>query len=240
MCGGFTCSKNTLVGLNVIYILVSFLMIGVAVHGKVSGIVTSLPIIGGITACGVFLLMISVIGLIGAVRHHQVLLFFYMVVLFLIFLIQFSCSCAAIAINPNDEKIMIKKAWQTAETHSKSLVIQAEQTFDCCGLGIDANDTVYLKPTTKDQKWTVDNQVFDDNYKDYKCYHPEGEPMKEECQTCYSQISDKVNYGFNSAGGLGLFFSFTELFGGIVACRYRNLMDPFASGPAGAPFAGGI
>ena len=36
MCGSFTCSKNTLVGLNVIYILVSFLMIGVAVHSKYS------------------------------------------------------------------------------------------------------------------------------------------------------------------------------------------------------------
>ena len=34
MCGSFTCSKNTLVGLNVIYILVSFLIIGVAVHSK--------------------------------------------------------------------------------------------------------------------------------------------------------------------------------------------------------------
>ena len=88
MCGSFTCSKNTLVGLNVIYILVSFLMIGVAVHGKnesllnhisiidsagkVSGIVTSLPIVGGITASGVFLLFISVVGLIGAMKHHQV------------------------------------------------------------------------------------------------------------------------------------------------------------------------
>jgi hypothetical protein len=34
MCGGFTCSKNTLVGLNVVYVLVSFLLIGVAVHGE--------------------------------------------------------------------------------------------------------------------------------------------------------------------------------------------------------------
>ena len=34
MCGGFTCSKNTLVGLNIAYILVSFIMIGVAVHGQ--------------------------------------------------------------------------------------------------------------------------------------------------------------------------------------------------------------
>ena len=42
------------------------------IPGKVSGIVTSLPIIGGITACGVFLLIVSIIGLIGAMRHHQV------------------------------------------------------------------------------------------------------------------------------------------------------------------------
>jgi len=221
MCGGFTCSKNTLVGLNVIYILVSFLMIGVAVHGKVSGIVTSLPIVGGITACGVFLLMISVIGLIGAVRHHQVLLFFYMVVLFLIFLIQFSCSCAALAINENDEKMLIKKAWTTAETKSPSLVIQAEQTFDCCGLGINATtDEVYIKPSLDDQKFTTDNKVFE-KYPDADCFHQEGAEMGPKCETCYSHISDKVNAGFNTAGGLGLFFSFTELFGVICTHKYR-------------------
>jgi len=223
-----------------VYILVSFLMIGVAVHGKVSGIVTSLPIVGGITACGVFLLMISVIGLIGAVRHHQVLLFFYMVVLFLIFLIQFSCSCAALAINENDEKILIKKAWTSAETNSKSLVIQAEQTFDCCGLGINkTTDALYPEPSIEDQAWTRENKVFD-NRPDATCYHPNGTTMNKDCKTCYSIISDKVNSGFNAAGGLGLFFSFTELFGGIVACRYRNLMDPLASGLTGTPFAGGI
>jgi hypothetical protein len=41
MCGSFTCSKNTLVGLNVIYILVSFLMIGVAVHGEAGKFIKS-------------------------------------------------------------------------------------------------------------------------------------------------------------------------------------------------------
>jgi len=238
MCGGFTCSKNTLVGLNVIYILVSFLMIGVAVHGKVSGVVTSLPIVGGITACGVFLLMISVIGLIGAVRHHQVLLFFYMVVLFLIFLIQFSCSCAALAINESDEKMLIKTAWNTAADKSPSLVVQAEQTFDCCGLGINATtNDLYIHPTKDDMNFTIVNKVFE-NYKDAKCYHLDGTEPSKDCLTCFSHINDKVNSGFNAAGGLGLFFSFTELIGGIVACRYRNLMDPFAS--SGAPFSGGM
>jgi len=227
MCGSFTCSKNTLVGLNVIYILVSFLMIGVAVHGKVSGIVTSLPIVGGITACGIFLLMISVIGLIGAVRHHQVLLFFYMVVLFIIFLIQFSVSCAALAINKNDENKIIEAAWKKSASSSPSLIIQAEQTFDCCGLGLDttADPQVTTDPTQADMQFSIDNNVFD-RFPNAKCHHgPKMEngtiPVPPGCQTCYSLISDKVNSGFNGAGGLGLFFSFSELIGVICTHKYR-------------------
>jgi len=236
MCGSFTCSKNTLVGLNVIYIMVSFLMIGVAVHGKVSGIVTSLPIVGGITACGIFLLMISVIGLIGAVRHHQVLLFFYMVVLFLIFLIQFSVSCAALAINEDDEKKIIQTAWTKSPD---SLKIQAEQTFDCCGLGINLETgKTDPTPTADDIAWSIEHKVFD-NYPYAKCHHVNGTTSKD-CQTCFSLITDKVDSGFNGAGGLGLFFSFSELIGGVVAYRYRNMLDPFGSAPAGAPFAGSM
>ena len=85
---------------------------------------TSLPIVGGITASGVFLLFISVVGLIGAMKHHQVsfklipvlhtdkmllqvMLFFYMVVLFFVFIIQFSCSCAALSVNVADQQRII-------------------------------------------------------------------------------------------------------------------------------------
>lgn len=45
-------------------------------YGRASAIVTNLPIIGGILACGVFLILVSILGLIGAIKHHQVLLFF--------------------------------------------------------------------------------------------------------------------------------------------------------------------
>jgi len=235
MCGSFTCSKNTLVGLNVIYILVSFLMIGVAVHGKVSGIVTSLPIVGGITACGIFLLMISVIGLIGAVRHHQVLLFFYMVVLFLIFLIQFSVSCAALAINKDDENKIIEAAWKTSPP---SILVQAEQSFDCCGLGLDTSkppgEQVTTEPSHDDMKWSIDNHVFD-AFPTARCYHDPSQKFSNTtkapkgCQTCYSLISDKVNSGFNGAGGLGLFFSFSEFIGVWLAARFRNQKDPRAN-----------
>jgi hypothetical protein len=56
--------------------LVAFILIGVAVYGRASAVVTDLPIIGGILACGVFLILISILGLIGAIKHHQVVLFF--------------------------------------------------------------------------------------------------------------------------------------------------------------------
>jgi len=200
MCGGFTCSKNTLVGLNIVYILVSFLMIGVAVHGKVSGVVTSLPILGGITACGIFLLIISVVGLIGAVRHHQVMLFSYMVVLFCIFIIQFSVSCAAIAVNEDDEKQILTKGWDSATDSTKK---DAERIFDCCGLN---NVTEGIEC----QKYT-------------EC------GKQNNCLPCMGKITEKVDAAFNAAGGLGLFFSFTEFVGIWLAMRYRNHKDPRAN-----------
>ena len=62
--------------------MVGFILIGVATYAKAASVVTSLPIIGGIVACGVFLLMIAVMGLVGAIKHHQVLLFFVIIYLF--------------------------------------------------------------------------------------------------------------------------------------------------------------
>lgn len=56
--------------------LVGFLMIGVGVYGRAASIVTNLPIVGGILACGIILILISILGLVGAVKHHQVMLFF--------------------------------------------------------------------------------------------------------------------------------------------------------------------
>lgn len=56
--------------------LVGLLLIAVAAWGKGFGIVSSIHIIGGVIAVGFFLLLIAIVGLIGAVHHHQVMLFF--------------------------------------------------------------------------------------------------------------------------------------------------------------------
>jgi hypothetical protein len=51
-------------------------LISIAVYAKITAVLTSLPILGAVVTCGVFLLIISIFGLIGAVRHQLVILFF--------------------------------------------------------------------------------------------------------------------------------------------------------------------
>ncbi|XP_041036317.1 tetraspanin-31 isoform X2 [Carcharodon carcharias] len=135
VCGGFTCSKNALIALNVVYILVGLLLIGVAAWGKSYGIVSSINVIGGVIAVGVFLLLIAVVGLIGAVSHHQVMLFFYMVILFLVFVIQFGVSCSCLALNRSQQEHLLKLTWNRMSNTTRQ---DLEQQLNCCGF---MNDT---------------------------------------------------------------------------------------------------
>ncbi len=96
--------------------MIAFLLIGVATYGKTSNMVTSLGTVGGIVASGVFLLFIAVAGLFGAVKHHQVALFVYMVVLFAIFVIQFSVACACLAVSEKDQIDIARKASRRSES----------------------------------------------------------------------------------------------------------------------------
>ena len=211
MCGSYSSSKTTLLGLNVIYFVLSLIMIGIAVNGKkqilnpnslkvkitlfsakVSGLVTSLPIIGGITASGVFLLFLAVVGIIGLMKNHQVMLYVYMIILFFIFIIQFSCSCAALSVSSNDQMTIIKGAWNQAVKHdsSKSLIVEAERQLDCCGLGLKDDNTFYQHPTPEDHEWSVNNTVFTGNWKRSECANIAN--INTTCTTCFPKISSKV------------------------------------------------
>lgn len=131
VCGGFACSKNALCALNVVYMLVGLLLIGVAAWGKGLGLVSSIHIIGGVIAVGVFLLLIAVAGLLGAVNHHQVLLFFYMIILGLVFIFQFVISCSCLAINRSKQTDVINASWWVLSNKTRD---ELERSFDCCGL----------------------------------------------------------------------------------------------------------
>ena len=84
---------------------------------------------------------------------------------------------------------MFSQAWAKSPD---SLKIQAEQTFDCCGLGINLETgKTDPTPTPDDIAWSIEHKVFD-NYPYAKCHHNASGSTSKDCQTCFSLITDKV------------------------------------------------
>ncbi|XP_040570319.1 tetraspanin-13 isoform X2 [Lepeophtheirus salmonis] len=189
---GFSCSKNTLILLNAGYILVALILIIVgSSYGSVA--FTSLPIVGGIVACGVGLLLVALLGLVGIIKHHQVMLFFYMCILFGIFLIQFSVACASLAVGPEAEKRFLGKAWEHLNDNSQKSV---EIKLQCCGFDSHIGRNCSTIPGCE-------------------------KDTNPSCLTCLEVIEPMLNKAFNSVGTIGLFFSFIELIGIYSTYKYR-------------------
>ncbi|KAG7457521.1 hypothetical protein MATL_G00228090 [Megalops atlanticus] len=196
-CAGFSCSKNSLCALNILYVMVSLLMIGIAAWGKWFGLVSSFQVVGGVIGVGVFLFLVAVVGLIGAMKHHQVLLFFYMIILFMVFVVQFSVSCACLAINKEQQDRLLEVGWNNSQTTQRDV----EKTLNCCGF------------SSVNYNGTCDAACFPNN----------------SCTTCAAKIQEHAGEVLRFVGGIGLFFSFTEILGVWLTYRYRNQKDPRAN-----------
>ncbi|XP_010788598.1 tetraspanin-31 [Notothenia coriiceps] len=195
VCGGFTCSKNALCSLNVVYMLVGLLLIGVAAWGKGFGLVSSIHIIGGVIAVGVFLLLIAIVGFIGAIHHHQVLLFFYMVILFIVFLFQLGVSCSCLAMNRGQQETLLNSTWGMLENKTKT---DLESQLNCCGL-LNSTSTII-------------------QFEQDLLHCPADCKINTSCFTCGDKMLNHATEALKILGGVGLFFSFTE-----VSARSTNL-----------------
>ncbi|XP_015415258.1 PREDICTED: tetraspanin-31 isoform X2 [Myotis davidii] len=191
VCGGFACSKNALCALNVVYMLVGLLLIGVAAWGKGLGVVSSIHIIGGVIAVGVFLLLIAVAGL-------------YMIILGLVFVFQFGISWSCLAINRSKQTDVINASWWVMSNQTRD---ELERSFDCCGL---------FNLTTLYQQ-------------DYAFCTAVCKSRRPTCQMCGEKFLKHSDEALKILGGVGLFFSFTEILGVWLAMRFRNQKDPRAN-----------
>ncbi|TWW80001.1 Tetraspanin-13 [Takifugu flavidus] len=210
VCGGYVCSKNTLCALNILYCMVSLLMIGAVAWGKWLGMVSSIRVVAAVMGVGIFLLLVALVGLCGALKHHQVLLFFpcsgsflnlfqYMIILFLVFVLQFSVSCACLALNKEQQNHLLEVGWNKSEATQRDV----EKTLNCCGFSsFDSNSTCAAS-----------------------CFRSSPSPSPS-CQTCSSIMQEHAGKVLRFVGGVGLFFSFTEIFGVWLAHKYRNTKDP--------------
>ncbi|KAM9782898.1 tetraspanin-13-like [Neosynchiropus ocellatus] len=196
VCGGFYCNRNALCALNVIYVVVSLLLIGVAAWGKWFGLVSSFRVVAGVIGVGIYLFVVAFVGLCGALKHHQVMLFFYMTILFTVFIVQFSVSCACLALSEDQQNHLLEIGWNKSATTQ----LDVEKTLNCCGYSrVNLNGSCPAR-----------------------CFISE----PASCKTCASIIQMYAGEVLRFVGGFGLFFSFTEILAIWLAQRYRNSKDP--------------
>merc|ERR1712228_903588 len=102
-------------------------------------------------------------------KQHQVALFFYMVVLFSIFVIQFSVACASLAATTEDELQIVGKGWDGYKD-------DVQANLDCCGWDKKFNST-----GTETSKCPAD------------CYE-----NPDTCHICRDVMEDKIDYAVAS------------------------------------------
>jgi len=145
---GFYCVRRLLISLNMFLILLSIILISVAVYAYSISIVTT-SIIGGIIFCGIFLFLISFIGLFGTLNHNQVLLFIYMVTLSICFIIQFVIACVCLGVvSVNSQTDLLFSGWQEL---SDKTIEETQFKYNCCGFNNVTFDRPHVKcPATAD------------------------------------------------------------------------------------------
>ncbi|GFN76004.1 cyclin-dependent kinase 4 [Plakobranchus ocellatus] len=152
-----------------------------------------------------------------------------MIILFVLFLLQFSLACACLAVNGEQKDQLAEHGWAASSNYTRADV---QSQFDCCGFR-DVN----LPPKERLGHPNCLNSSHccaDSNAPCCTGIYPNTSaagtaPPSCPCDTCFSKLQVKIYNAFSATGGVGLFFSFTEIIGVWLALRYRNQKDPQAN-----------
>jgi len=205
-------AKQVLLALNIFYVACGIIIIAVAAWAKAGSYVSSLAILGGVIATGVFMLLIGVFGFFGAWKDLRPLLVIYMALLGILFIVQFSLSVAALAIGNTQQYSLAKSGWCKLQDSDKN-DIQNEGL--CFGFD-DVNPAAYNSSSSPDYCYRPGTFCPPGCYvAGYACFVDSTLPP---CQPCYSKLADPIAINLRRGGGVSLAFAFTELFG--IAAAY--------------------
>ncbi|KAL6464695.1 hypothetical protein MHYP_G00270120 [Metynnis hypsauchen] len=125
-----------------------------------------------------------------------------MVILLVVFLFQFGMSCSCLAFSTEQQENVLYSSWGTMDGDARKTL---EQHMDCCGL-IDS-------PEKRDE-FSMDASLCTAACK-----------VKGICFKCGDLLLQDGGEALKILGGVGLFFSFSELLGVWLVLCYRNQKD---------------
>lgn len=128
-----------------------------------------------------------------------------MTLLFLLFLVQFAVATSCLTVNSAEQQSLAEHGWRTVTPEVRQRV---QNDFLCCGF----NGTFTTEDESKSQSPDIggldDPATCADVNK--KCCANAVEPCNG-CKPCMHILEGQIDYGFKLCGGLGIFFSFTEV-----------------------------
>lgn len=204
--------KCYLYGLNIMYLIIALIIMTLPVYFKVNPLLTSWSINGGIISAGVFLMLVAVAGLYGAWRQHQIILFFYMVILVILFILLFAFSLGALAITKAQQRLVLQTGWANSHMSTK---VNIQKLGNCCGF---------------ENKTITAGKLGHPSCLKLKCCNGSSDVTCPKCPTCLEQLQTGHFKKFRKVtGGVALFFSFSMFLGVYFAFKYRHMRNPGAN-----------
>ena len=231
-------SKISLIVINFVYIIAAIILIFVGYQAMKANIAETLPVVGGIIACGAFLLFVAFLGLGSTFTKNQVLLSSYVIILGVIFTLQFFISTACLGVTKDREVRLVELAWNSNDPSDEIHI--TEISYKCCGLDEDDprrnasewkqginGSYICPEPETNKTNWCNEINYCMEPSNGIGCHQPT--PLSKNvtnidygCPTCLEAIENEIDKAFHTTGIVGLVFSYFELFGIIVAFVFGN------------------
>lgn len=200
-------AKQVLFGLNAFYIACGIVIIAVAAVAKGGSYVSNLTVLGAVIATGVFMLLIGGFGIFGAWKELRGFLIIYMVLLGVLFIVQFSISIAALAVGNNQYDSMATSGWCSLADSDKG---DLQRDFTCYGFN---NETITAANACMKGGSSCSTACIPPT--GVNCSNIPAGSMTATvyCQPCYSSLSQSIYLNIRRGAGICLAFSFTELLG---------------------------
>ncbi|CAF0920556.1 unnamed protein product [Adineta steineri] len=192
--------RRLLIIFNIFYIILAVTFFFFAIYTRVNSLIVDLHLFVGLIVLSLYLLFLSIFGIFGVLKHQQVFLFFYIILLSILFLFQFILACTYLTIRGEKNYNLLKSNYQKSTDN-----IQLK--YNCCGFD---NATKFNRKET---------------CKKLPCCQS-SDQCCETLTMCYPLLSHELDKNLKIIGSIMLIFTLTQIIAIYMTLKYRNIRNP--------------
>ena len=192
--------RRLLLIINVFYILLALTFLFFAIFTRFNSLIIDLHLLVGLIILSVYLIFLSAFGIFAVIKHHQVFLFFYVILLSILFLFQFILACTYLTIRGEKKYDLLKSNYQKSTNSIQS-------KYNCCGFD---NATSFIR-----------NQTC----QNLPCCQTANQCC-ENLPMCYTLLTNELDKNFKIIGSIALIFTLTQIVAVYMTLRFRNIRNP--------------